>query len=123
MRAPRAVARRLPAVDPSAEGDGAMSNGCPQAAQLARIANVLERWDRPTPGEGGKPGPSIVERFAAAADAVADLGAAQKKFCHLIVKHRMKILLGAVGAAGALSVISPTAAEGLKVVLRTWGPL
>lgn len=96
-----------------------MSGGCPQAAALERIAGVLEALNAPAV-DGGE---SVIARFARAADALADLGEAQKKLCTFIVKHRVKIVLSVIGALMAVGAISPTAAEGLKEVLRTWGPL
>jgi hypothetical protein len=106
---------RSDAARTNAPGDQPMSNGCPQVQALDRQTSAIDQLTAEL----------RAARLALtpAAEAITDLGSAQKKLCAFIVGNRLKILVSLIGALLALGVISPTAAEGLKEVLRTWGPL
>jgi len=115
MRSRPATAARGAVAASAAESDEPMSNGCGQVEALDRQTAAIERLADELR--------QAVETITPAAHAIADLGAAQKKLCTFLVTHRVKIVLGAIAALAAVGVISPTAADGLKQVLHTWGPL
>jgi hypothetical protein len=60
---------------------------------------------------------SAVAALQPAANAIADLGDAQRKFCSFLTKNRLKLVTGAIMALSAVGAISPTAAKGLQVFL------
>lgn len=59
--------------------------------------------------------------FKPAADALHSLGDAQTKFCNFILKNRLKLVGGTLGALVAVGAISPTAAGALGNFLRGFG--
>jgi hypothetical protein len=77
-----------------------------QAKALNRIADMGEH---------------MITAFGPAAQAITDLGEAQKKLCNFLVQNRVKILLGAVSLAAALGAITPNAAHQLSNILSGLG--
>jgi hypothetical protein len=59
--------------------------------------------------------------FKPAADAVAELGSAQRKFCKFLVNNRLKLVGGTITALIAIGAISPTVGEKLNAVLAGFG--
>lgn len=101
-----------------------MSNGCPQVEALERIAAVGERLAPLADAllhKADADALSMIERFAAGADAAAGLGAAQTKLCDFLVNNRMKLTGGVFGIMVAAGVISPNLAAVVTKALHAVG--
>lgn len=90
-----------------------MSNGCPQVEAMDRQTAAIERLTQEFT--------SAREALTPAAEAIADLGAAQKKLCGFLVKHRVKLLLSVPVVLTTVGAVSPTAAQALSGLLKLWG--
>lgn len=111
-----------------------MSNGCAQVQALDRQTEAIDRQTEALERQGERMEAQTakidavlvaigdaVEAFKPAANEIADLGRAQKKLCGFIVKNRLKITAGIIGALTAIGAISPNAADALKVILAGVG--
>src|SRR5690242_15393876 len=86
-----------------ASQDPPLSNGCEQVAAMDRQTDAIVALTNKI-GE-------VSERFAPAADAVADLGAAQKKLCTFLIKHRLKLAASVPVVLIAVGGLSPNVAH------------
>lgn len=61
------------------------------------------------------------EALTPAAEAITDLGAAQKKLCKFIVGHRLKLAASVPIVLTVIGAVSPNAAHVLGELLKLWG--
>lgn len=96
-----------------AEAPAPLSNGCEtvqamdrQTAAIDRLVDELKQTR---------------EAFAPAAEAIKDLGGAQKKLCAWIVSNRLKLAASAPIVLVGVGAISPNAARLIGAMLQAWG--
>lgn len=91
----------------------AMSNGCPQVEAMDRqTAAISQLADEVRAAR---------EALTPAAEAVSDLGAAQKKFCAFLVGNRLKLAASVPVVLTLIGGLSPNVAHVLSELLKVWG--
>lgn len=104
---------------PSPSSALAQPNEPPPCEQAQAIREQTEAMDRQTAkmGELVDELKASTKAFLPAADAVAELGAAQRKLCNFIVGNRLKITAATISVLLGVGAISPNAAEAIKLAI------
>lgn len=96
-----------------AEAGPPMSNGCAtvdamdrQTAAITNLANEVK---------------AAREAFTPAAEAISDLGSAQKKLCAFLVGNRLKLAASVPLVLTFIGAVSPNVAHALAELLKVWG--
>jgi hypothetical protein len=90
-----------------------MSNGCAQVDAMDRQTAAIEALTAELR--------VAHQALTPAAEAITDLGAAQRKLCDFLIGNRLKIAGSIPVVLVAVGAISPNAAQVIGTILRAWG--